>query len=96
MWSRMNNAGQKIRAEIRVYALLRQHPRTPKLAKMLLGLAVAYAISPIDLIPDFIPVIGHLDDLLVIPALIYAALLLIPSELVAECRAQSGDQTGAS
>jgi uncharacterized membrane protein YkvA (DUF1232 family) len=60
---------------------LYQDKRTPKLAKILLWMAIAYAMLPFDLIPDFIPVVGYLDDVLVIPGLILVALLLLPKEL---------------
>jgi len=72
--------------EIRVYRLVLKHPRTPRLARVLLGAAVAYAVSPIDLIPDFIPVVGHLDDVIVLPVLIWLALRLIPTDVFVECR----------
>ncbi|PKO54664.1 MAG: hypothetical protein CVU26_01170 [Betaproteobacteria bacterium HGW-Betaproteobacteria-2] len=58
------------------------------MAKLLLWLAVAYLLLPFDLIPDFIPLIGQLDDLIVVPGLIYLALKLIPETLIEECRAQ--------
>lgn len=61
-------------------------PRTPLLAKVLAMLVVAYALSPIDLIPDFIPVIGYLDDLILLPVAIFIALKLIPSDVLAESR----------
>ena len=77
-----------------MYRLVSQHPRTPKAAKVLLGVAVAYALSPVDLIPDFIPVLGHLDDLIVVPLLVIAALRLIPSGVLEECRAKAA--TGAA
>ena len=57
------------------------------MAKVLIGAAIAYALSPIDLIPDFIPVLGHLDDLIIVPLLVYMALKLIPKDVVEECRA---------
>lgn len=57
------------------------------MAKILIGAAVAYALSPIDLVPDFIPVVGHLDDVVVVPLLIIVALKLIPKDVVEECRA---------
>ena len=63
------------------------HPRTPKLAKLLIRLAVGYAVSPLDLVPDFVPGIGHLDDELIVPLLVFLALKLIPEDVVAECRA---------
>jgi len=66
------------------YAL--RHPRTPLGAKLLATLVVAYAISPIDLIPDFIPVLGLLDDLVLLPLGIALCVKLVPSDVMAECR----------
>ena len=64
-----------------------QHPSTPWHAKALGVLVVAYALSPIDLIPDLIPVLGYLDDVLLLPALIWLAIRLLPSTVLTECRA---------
>lgn len=61
-------------------------PRVPWYAKALAGAVAAYALSPIDLIPDFIPVLGHLDDLLIVPAGIWLVVRLVPAELMAEFR----------
>jgi uncharacterized membrane protein YkvA (DUF1232 family) len=88
MWKSLKARVALVRQEIRIYKLVRQHPRTPRLARLLIGLAIAYALSPIDIIPDFIPVIGHLDDAVIVPALIFTALKLIPADVVAECRAK--------
>ncbi|HYD95856.1 MAG TPA: YkvA family protein, partial [Noviherbaspirillum sp.] len=63
-----------------------KHPRTPLAAKLLCVLVVAYALSPIDLIPDFIPVLGYLDDVILLPGLIWIAVRLIPGSVLAECR----------
>lgn len=52
----------------------------------MLGLAIGYLLLPFDLIPDFIPVIGHLDDVIIVPGLIYLALKMIPNEIIHECR----------
>lgn len=64
-------------------------PRTPLAAKLMAMLIVGYALSPIDLIPDFIPVLGYLDDLILLPAAIYFTLKLIPAEVLQDGRAQA-------
>lgn len=66
--------------------LASRDPRTPWYARLLVAAIVAYALSPIDLIPDFIPVIGYLDDLLLVPLGILLAIRLIPDEVLADCR----------
>ena len=63
-----------------------RHPGTPWFAKLLAAFVVAYALSPIDLIPDFIPVLGYLDDALLLPALIWLNIRLIPADVLEECR----------
>ena len=63
--------------------------RTPIPAKILAGITVAYALSPIDLIPDFVPVLGYLDDVLLLPALIALTVKLIPAQILADCRKQA-------
>ncbi|GHT13054.1 hypothetical protein FACS189426_17400 [Bacteroidia bacterium] len=60
-------------------------------AKAVIIITVGYALSPIDLIPDFIPVIGYLDDIIIVPLLIYLALKLIPKEIMDECREEAKD-----
>lgn len=66
-----------------------RHPRAPWLAKAVGLFVVAYALSPIDLIPDFVPVLGFVDDVLLLPGLIYLAIRLLPSDVLAECRRQA-------
>lgn len=61
-------------------------PSTPPLAKLLVIITVGYALSPIDLIPDFIPILGYLDDLIILPALIFLAIKLIPPDVMSESR----------
>lgn len=77
----------KLKADTYALYLASTDPRVPWYAKLLIGLIVAYALSPIDLIPDFIPVIGYLDDLLIVPAGIALASRLIPRDVLDEHRA---------
>src|SRR5512141_2352532 len=78
-----------LKTETYALYLATRDPRTPWYAKGLVFLVVAYALSPIDLIPDFVPVLGYLDDLILIPAGIALALRLIPAEVMSESRAQA-------
>lgn len=78
----------RFRREIRIYQVALGHPRTPRAARWLLGAAIAYSLTPIDLIPDFIPVLGHLDDAVIVPGLVALAIRLIPRDIVEECRAR--------
>lgn len=65
-----------------------KHPATPLFAKVLCVFVVAYALSPIDLIPDFIPILGYVDDALLLPGLIWFAIKLVPADVMQECRRQ--------
>jgi uncharacterized membrane protein YkvA (DUF1232 family) len=69
-------------------------PRVPWYAKLLAACVVAYAFSPIDLIPDFIPVVGYLDDLVLVPLGIALSLKLIPPQVMAECRTRAAAAEG--
>ena len=82
----LRETAQRLKTEFAVYRLALGHPHTPWLARILLGLALGYVLLPFDLIPDFIPVIGHLDDLVIVPALVWLALRMIPPVVMAECR----------
>jgi uncharacterized membrane protein YkvA (DUF1232 family) len=66
-----------------------RHPQTPWYAKLLVAVVVAYALSPIDLIPDFVPVLGLMDDLIILPIGIALAIRLVPSPVMTECRARA-------
>jgi uncharacterized membrane protein YkvA (DUF1232 family) len=68
-----------------------RHPDTPWMARAICVLVVAYALSPIDLIPDFIPVLGYLDELLLLPALIWFAVQLLPATVIEASRAESAN-----
>ena len=79
----------QLKTDIPALLLALSRRETPWAAKLLAGLTVAYALSPIDLIPDFIPVLGALDDLLLLPLLIAATVQLIPQPVLADCRRQA-------
>jgi uncharacterized membrane protein YkvA (DUF1232 family) len=88
MWKKGRELAKSFKRELTVYRRVLADERTPPSAKIFLGLAIAYLCMPFDLIPDFIPMFGHLDDLVIVPTLVYAALRSIPQELVAEHRAK--------
>src|SRR5205085_2290110 len=79
----------RLRRDVIALWLAARDPRPPWHAKALAGLVAAYALSPIDLIPDFIPVLGYLDDLLIVPAGIWLAARQVPPGLMAEFRARA-------
>ncbi|GKX65892.1 YkvA family protein [Inconstantimicrobium mannanitabidum] len=85
---------KKIKKDVYVLYNAYRHPKTPWYVKILAILVIAYAVSPIDLIPDFIPILGYLDDLLIIPAGITLVIKLIPPEVIEECREQQEDKAG--
>lgn len=86
---------QRFKSELSVYRRVLVDPRTPRSARWLLGLALAYLVTPVDLIPDFIPVLGQLDDLLVVPLLVWLAVRLIPRDIVEEHRRAVGAGSNA-
>ncbi|MBC7757183.1 MAG: DUF1232 domain-containing protein [Bdellovibrio sp.] len=86
---KLSQIAAKLKAEFAFYKRLQQHPQTPKFAKALLWLAIGYLVMPFDLIPDFLPVIGQLDEVVIIPLLLYWALKLTPQEVIAACRLQA-------
>lgn len=86
MLEKLKQLASRLKAEFAFYQRLQKHPQTPKLAKALLWLAIGYVLMPFDLIPDFLPVIGQLDELVIIPTLLYFALKLTPPEIILACR----------
>ena len=72
---------QRLKTQLPAVYLCMKDPETPAIAKLTAGAAVVYALSPIDLIPDFIPVLGYLDDILLLPLLIALTLRLIPQDI---------------
>ena len=78
---RLREIAHSLRQQLALYTAIYRDPRTPRLARWLLGAALAYLAMPFDLIPDFLPVIGHLDDVIIVPGLIFLALRLLPPEI---------------
>jgi len=85
----LKQRARHLKAETFALYLAARDPRTPWYAKLLVAGIVAYAFSPIDLIPDFVPVLGYLDDLILIPMGIALAIRLVPHSVLAECRARA-------
>jgi uncharacterized membrane protein YkvA (DUF1232 family) len=85
----LRNWARRIVRDAMMLWFARRHPDTPFAARALCFFAAAYALSPIDLIPDFIPVLGFLDDALLLPALIWLAVRMLPPHVVTTCRAQA-------
>jgi uncharacterized membrane protein YkvA (DUF1232 family) len=85
---------RQLKRETYALYLAYRDPRVPWYAKLLAACVVAYAFSPIDLIPDFIPVLGYLDDLVLVPLGIALSLKLIPPQVMAECRARAAAAEG--
>jgi uncharacterized membrane protein YkvA (DUF1232 family) len=80
-----------IKQETFALALCLRDPRTPWWTKLLAAGVVAYALSPIDLIPDFIPLLGYLDDLILVPLGIVAVRALLPADVLADCRQRAAE-----
>jgi uncharacterized membrane protein YkvA (DUF1232 family) len=83
---RWKECAKKIQTETYAVYLAYRDPRVPWYARLFAACVVAYAFSPIDLIPDFIPVLGYLDDLVLVPLGIVLALKMIPQPVMVECR----------
>ncbi len=87
------NRAKRLKSEIHALYLAYKDPRTPWYAKAFAALILGYALSPIDLVPDFIPVLGYLDDLVIVPAGIILLMKMIPPGVMAECREKARSQT---
>jgi uncharacterized membrane protein YkvA (DUF1232 family) len=83
-----------LKKDIKAIYLAYKRPEVSWYAKVLAALVVGYALSPIDLIPDFIPILGYMDDLLLVPAGVYLVVRLIPRNVMEECRIQAEDLFG--
>ncbi len=89
VFERLKQKSRNLKVEIYALYLAYRDPRVPWYAKAFVALVVGYAFSPIDLIPDFIPVLGYLDDLILIPLGVAVALKMIPEKVMEDCRIRS-------
>jgi uncharacterized membrane protein YkvA (DUF1232 family) len=89
MMDRLRRWAEALERDVLALWFCCRDPRMPLVAKVLAMLIVAYALSPIDLIPDFIPVLGYLDELILLPAALYLALRLTPSTVLEDSRARA-------
>lgn len=92
LFTKLRSWARSLKREIYVLYLATRDPRTPWYAKAFAACVVAYALSPIDLIPDFVPILGYLDDLILLPIGLYFAIKLIPEEVMKESRIKAADQ----
>ena len=92
MFERIRLWAAALRRDVAALILAVRDPRTPLTARIIAALVVAYALSPIDLIPDFVPVLGYLDDLIIVPLGLALVLRLIPAALMAEYRVSAMQQ----
>jgi uncharacterized membrane protein YkvA (DUF1232 family) len=88
---RLRDRARRIKRDGATLWFAMRDPRTPWTAKALCAFVVAYALSPIDLVPDFIPVLGYVDDVLLLPGLIWLAVRLLPDDVIADNRAKADD-----
>ncbi len=89
---KLRERAKSLKRETYALYLAYHDPRVPWYAKAVCACTVGYALSPIDLIPDFIPVIGYLDDLIIVPAGLALAIRLIPEEVMCECRSKAEER----
>jgi len=87
----LRERARQLKIELIALALAARHPQTPWYAKLVVAGCVAYALTPVDLVPDAIPVIGVIDDLIFIPLAVALAVRFIPAPVLADCRARSHD-----
>src|ERR1041385_5210728 len=85
---------RQVEIDLIALSLAARDPRTPWYAKLIIAGCVAYAVSPVDLVPDFIPVLGLIDDLIFIPIALALPLRFIPDEVLADCRSRAGEIAG--
>ena len=91
----LKDRARQLKTDIPALIIALKDKETPFTAKFLAGIVVVYALSPVDFIPDFIPVLGYLDDLIILPALITLTVKLIPNDIMNRCREEASNLSKA-
>ena len=94
MIKNLKNRARGLKREVYTLYLVYKDSRVPWWKRLILGIVIGYAFCPIDLVPDFIPILGYLDDLILVPIGISLALKLIPKEIYEECRETAMEEEG--
>ncbi|MDR0721618.1 MAG: DUF1232 domain-containing protein [Treponema sp.] len=89
MFKKLKEKGKEITQNLSVLYIAYKRKEVPIIAKILIIVAIVYGLSPIDLIPDFIPVLGCLDDLIILPLLIYLSIKIIPNNILEACKEEA-------
>ncbi len=92
MMNRWRQRAQRLKTELFALYLAARHPQTPWYAKLVVASFVAYAVTPVDLFPDAIPILGIVDDLIFVPVAVALAIRFVPSPVLAECRARAEER----
>ena len=87
----LKQRARQVKVDLIALSLATRDPRTPWYAKLIIAGCVAYALSPVDVIPDFIPVLGLVDELIFIPLALALAIRFIPEEVLVDCRRRAGE-----
>jgi uncharacterized membrane protein YkvA (DUF1232 family) len=95
MFEKLASRARTLQTDVQALLLAFRDPRTPWIARGLIALVAAYALSPIDLIPDFIPILGYLDDLILVPAGIALAVRMIPPQVLEDSRKKAAQAGGS-
>jgi uncharacterized membrane protein YkvA (DUF1232 family) len=92
MFNKLKEKAKQITQKLSVLHIAYKRKDVPVIAKIIIIVAIIYALSPIDLIPDFIPVLGYLDDLIILPILIYVSIKIIPKNILEECKEEAKEK----
>jgi uncharacterized membrane protein YkvA (DUF1232 family) len=88
-FTKLQSISRAFKTELKTYQLVLKDSRTPRISRIFLGLAIGYLLLPFDIIPDFIPVLGQLDDLIIVPPLVTLALKFVSQDVIDSSRQQA-------